>query len=177
MIDVAWRSLETDSIERLRLTSDLELRAVSMISQGEQATRYEVVLGSDWRVRSLEVESTQGGSLHLVSDGQGGWTVGGHERPDLTDAVDLDFVLTPFTNSLPIHRLALEVGASAEITVAWVDFPSLEVAPAAQRYTRLAEREWRFESLDGDFTRDITVDEKGLVVDYPGLFERVDGTA
>ena len=41
-----------------------------------------------------------------------------------------------------------------------------------QRYTRLAERTYRFESLGGGFVRDIEVDEHGLVVTYPGLFRR-----
>ena len=29
-----------------------------------------------------------------------------------------------------------------------------------------------FESLDSDFSREITVDQSGFVVDYPGLFTR-----
>ena len=41
-----------------------------------------------------------------------------------------------------------------------------------QRYTNLGGGRYRFESLDDDFTADLTVDEAGLVVDYPGLFRR-----
>jgi hypothetical protein len=57
--------------------------------------------------------------------------------------------------------------------MAYVDFEELNVLPDAQRYTRLAEDLYRYESLDSDFTRDITVDASGFVVEYPGLFERV----
>jgi hypothetical protein len=41
-----------------------------------------------------------------------------------------------------------------------------------QRYTRLADHEYRYESRDSDFERVVTVDEHGLVVTYPGLFAR-----
>lgn len=174
MIDVAWKSLETDAIERLRLTKDLDLRAISMVQGADWAVRYEIVLGADWRIRSLEVESTQGGTLHLLSDGQGGWTVDGVERADLTDAVDVDFVLTPFTNTLPVRRLHPEVGDAVDIAVAWVDYPSLEVSLQHQSYARLDERRWRFTSGGGEFVRELDVDEQGLVLDYPGLFARVD---
>lgn len=183
MIDVAWRSLDTDTdvhagaVERLRLTHDLELRAISMVQAPDWAVRYELVLGSDWRARSLEVESTQGGSLHLLTDGQGGWTVDGVDRPDLAEAVDVDFRLTPFTNTLPIRRLHPEVGDSVEVDVAWVDSPSLEVSLERQVYTRLAERRWRFASGDGEFLRELEVDEHGLIVDYPGMFARIDDAA
>jgi hypothetical protein len=52
--------------------------------------------------------------------------------------------------------------------------PGLAVATDRQRYTCLEpNRRYRYESLDSDFTRDIEVDEDGLVVTYPGLFRRV----
>ena len=54
-----------------------------------------------------------------------------------------------------------------------MDVPSLEVIPDPQRYTRIDNRVYRFESLDSDFTRDIQVDADGFVVEYPGLFSRV----
>lgn len=172
MIEVSWKSIEDGAVEQLRLSEELELRAVSSIRRGEAAVRYEVVLGSDWRVRTVELESTEGGALHISSDGQGGWMVNGTARPDLAEAVDIDFVLTPFTNTLPIRRLSLDDGEAAEIVVAWIDFPSLEVRPDPQRYTRIDAGTYRFDSLDSDFTRELTVDEHGLVVEYPGLFTR-----
>jgi hypothetical protein len=59
--------------------------------------------------------------------------------------------------------------------MAYIPADTLEVFADEQIYTRLSEREYRFESGEGDeyFTADIMVDEDGLVVDYPGLFERV----
>ena len=92
--------------------------------------------------------------------------------PEYTGAIDVDLAMTPFTNTLPIRRLGLAVGAAADIIVVYVTFPDLAVSAGPQRYTRLAERTYRFESLGGGFVRDIEVDEHGLVVTYPGLFRR-----
>ena len=95
------------------------------------------------------------------------------EIVDLRDCTDIDIAVTPFTNTLPIRRLNLEVGEAAEIDVVYVTVPDLTLSPAPQRYTRLDDRIYRFESLDSGYTADITVDDHGLVTDYPGLFRRV----
>ena len=57
----------------------------------------------------------------------------------------------------------------------YVAFPSLAVAADGQRYTRLGPTTLPVprNSLDSDFVRDIEVDEDGLVLQYPGLFERI----
>ena len=82
--------------------------------------------------------------------------------------------MTPFTNTLPIRRLGLKAGQAAEIKVAYVTVPTLALHAAPQRYTRLADTRWRFEGLETNFTADLTVDEDGFVVEYPGLFQRTD---
>jgi hypothetical protein len=79
---------------------------------------------------------------------------------------------TPFTNTLPIRRLGLKPGESAEILAVYVRVPDLAVTTDRQRYTRLGERCYRYDSVDTDFTREVEVDERGLVVNYPGLFRR-----
>src|SRR5690606_26932777 len=102
----------------------------------------------------------------------GSWSLAGEPHPDLADAVDVDLSFSPFTNTLPIRRLALDVGDSAEIVTAYVEAETLAVTPDPQRYTRLTEDRYVYESLDSDFRRTITVDTHGLVVDYPGLYRR-----
>ena len=58
--------------------------------------------------------------------------------------------------------------------MAWVSAPDLTVRPQPQAYTRLADRLYLFENLDGSgFTARLPVDEDGIVLDYPGLFRRV----
>ena len=94
--------------------------------------------------------------------------------PKLRGAIDVDISATPFTNTLPIRRLSMRLGQSEEILAVYVQVPSLAVSTDRQRYTCLeAGKRYRYESVDSDFTRDIEVDEHGLVVNYPGLFRRV----
>ncbi|WP_205649332.1 putative glycolipid-binding domain-containing protein [Agromyces sp. LHK192] len=132
--------------------------------------RYRLATDAHWRFVELELEL---GERRLVVERvEGGWTVDGRPRPDLADAVEIDLSVSPVTNTLPIRRLDLPVGASADITTAYISVPELTVQPDPQRYTRTGEREYRYESLDSDFTRLITVDGEGIVVDYPGLFSR-----
>ena len=57
--------------------------------------------------------------------------------------------------------------------MAYIDVADLTVVPDPQRYTRLDEDLYLYESLDSEFSREITVDFDGFVIDYPGLFERV----
>ena len=58
--------------------------------------------------------------------------------------------------------------------MAWVAAPDLTVETKPQAYTRLAERLFLFESLDGSgFKAELPVDQDGLVTDYPDLFLRV----
>ena len=158
-----WHGDERDSLEVLQLTSGL---AHSEVTFGATTWRYEIEL-EGWVTKRATI-----GTL-TVEHGADGWMVDGAPRPDLAEAIDIDIVLTPFTNTLPIRRLELEVGEHADLVMAWVDVPALEVNPDPQRYTRLDATHYRFDSLDSDFTRDLEVDADGIVVSYPGLFERL----
>lgn len=86
---------------------------------------------------------------------------------------DVDIMAVTYTNTLPIRRLHLPVGESREIRAAFFTVPELEVRVARQRYTRLSENEYRYEGLETGFTAVLTVDEDGIVVDYPQLSRRV----
>lgn len=127
-----------------------------------------------WRTRLVRIiDRADGRSVTLHSDGDGSWT-DDHDQAvsALAGAIDVDISATPFSNTLPIRRIGLEIGAHVDVVTAYVAVPGLAVSADRQRYTRLAERTYRYESLDSDFTRDITVDQEGFVIDYPGLFTR-----
>jgi hypothetical protein len=74
------------------------------------------------------------------------------------------------------RRLNLAVGESAEVTAAWFRIPEFRVEPLRQRYTRLAEDTYRYESPDHDFTATLTVDDLGLVVVYDPGWVRLTST-
>jgi hypothetical protein len=103
-------------------------------------------------------------TLTVERSTKGVWTVDGVPAKALKGCTDIDLGCSPSTNTLPIRRLRLGVGASSTIQAAWVRFPALEVVKAAQTYTRLDEFTYRYTS--GDFTAELTVDEDGLVAQY-----------
>jgi hypothetical protein len=139
--------------------------------------RYTIQCDGQWRVRELRIDMLDAANrrLDLMSDGAGHWSDGaGEPLPGLAGCFDVDISATPFTNTLPIRRLALAPSASADVNVVYVALPELTAAPGMQRYTRLAGGEgYRFESRAHDFTADLPVDDDGLVLDYPGLFRRL----
>jgi hypothetical protein len=176
-----WRDWSGDGIEHLALAEGPDGIAAEAVVVGASggaafALRYRVLCDARWRVKAAHLALIGSDRrVTLARDGAGGWTDGsGAALPALDGALDIDIEATPFTNTLPIRRLGLARGESAEILVAYVSIPALRVTAERQRYTRLDDgRRFRFEAAGGDFTRDIDVDEDGLVVVYPGLFRRV----
>lgn len=55
--------------------------------------------------------------------------------------------------------------------MAYVEIPELTARAVMQRYTRVSDGEYRYES--GSFRVTLPVDEQGLVLDYPGYWRRV----
>ena len=135
---------------------------------------YVVRVDEQWRVRQfLLFRDQEEPDLWLGVNPAGQWgEVNGAYRPELDGCIDLDLACTPFTNSLPIKRLLLEVGETAEILVARVDHETLGVVPERQRYSRLTDRRWRYWD-ESEFTVEFEVDARDLVVDYPDLFRRL----
>lgn len=136
---------------------------------------YRVECDDGWRTRYVSVaETLRGRSLSMRAAGDGRWVSDDARMlPGLADAVDVDISVTPFSNTLPVRRLGLAVGESADIVTAYVDVALMRVSADPQRYTRVAPEVYRYESRDTDFTRDLRVDADGFVIEYPGWFSRV----
>jgi hypothetical protein len=138
--------------------------------------RYQIRCDGSWTLERACIQIVgEQRKLELISDGRGKWTdASGNPLPALDGAIDMDLSVSPFTNTLPIRRLRLPKGSSAEIRAAYVHFPDLAIVSDSQRYTCLEPlRRYRYESLDSDFVSEIEVDEEGLVITYPGLFKRL----
>jgi uncharacterized protein len=136
---------------------------------------YEIHCDESWLAHRVEVERTIGSEIRTLSlnvQSRGVWRSAGTELPAVNGCDDVDLSITPATNTLVIRRLNLEVGSSASVIAAWVKFPELTVQPLSQRYTRLAKSTYRYESNTG-FSAEITVDDLGLVVSYPNVWERI----
>jgi hypothetical protein len=173
---VLWRNTDTGALDRCRLEAGPSgLRLSGTVLTPEHGTplevRYRVEAGPDGPTRRVELALDGGATRRvLLADGAGAWRwEGGPELAEVAGALDVDLAVTPATNTLPIRRLAgLEVGRAADLRMAWVQFPGLEVVPSTQRYQRLAPDRWRFST--GGFQADLLVDPDGLVLDYAGLF-------
>lgn len=139
---------------------------------------YRLTWDESWRLREADLGVATGRSttsLTLRTDGQGQWRDGdGRAIDELAGCVDIDIWPTPFTNSFPVRREPMVVGERRLFRMAWVSAPDLTVRPRPQAYTRLADRLYLFESLDGSgFSAELPVDEDGIVLDYPGLFRGI----
>ena len=139
---------------------------------------YRLTWNESWQLSDAELvvateRSTR--SLCLQTDGQGHWQHSdGRTIEELNGCIDIDIWPTPFTNSFPIHREPMAVGERRQFHMAWIFAPDLKVHPQLQAYTRLADRLYLFENLDGSgFMAELPLDEDGIVVDYPELFRRV----
>lgn len=176
-----WQDWDARGIEHLVLREGpREIVAESVVVGSADdsvfAIRYRIRCDKGWRVRSAEVVLVgENRKIEIAGDGQGNWSdASGKPIRKLRGAIDIDLSATPFTNTLPIRRLRPRAGQSAEIVAVYILVPALTLTTDPQRYTCLeAGKRYRYESIDSDFTREIEVDNRGLVVTYPGLFKRL----
>jgi hypothetical protein len=177
---VVWRNLFASGSDYCSLwkTADgwrLEGTAIAVLEGAPLLARYVVDCDSQWRTERVAVERTIGSetrAVRLTKLSGGAWRREEHELSGLSECIDVDFAITPATNTLPIRRLNLAVGESAQVTAAWIKFPDLNIEPLPQTYTRLGEDRYLYQSATG-FAAEITVDELGLINHYPGGWERV----
>ena len=147
---------------------------------------YRVRCDREWRTREVQLAYVGGLDMHVMADGEGNWfdhgkgdDPAGEPLPELAGCIDVDIGVTPATNMLPIGRLALAEGEARAIRAAYVPLPSqiegnrLLPRPADQRYTCLVPaKRYRYEGLFRDFTAELAIDERGIVLDYPDTFRR-----
>ena len=170
---VAWRrSDEVETDEHCTLTvrdGGLSLVGTVLGAEGGLPVRIEYRVLADGtgmssaaHVRDLRGFETR--TIALERDAKGNWSVDGAVVRALKGCTDVDLGCSPSTNTLPIRRLRLAVGASHKIQAAWVRFPELTIEKAAQTYTRLDEFTYRYASCD--FEAELTVDDDWLVASY-----------
>ena len=178
---IIWANQADTGLEHFRLQrSDDEILADGIVIGVEENVafriRYQITCDLRWQVRKVVVTSLEenGQSISLMSDGFGNWT---SESADpileFEGCFDVDITATPFTNTLPIRRLDLPLNDRRELQVLYINVFDNTVKPVTQWYTRLSENKYLYEGVLKDFKAEITVDEDGLVTEYPGLFSRV----
>ncbi|MBV1892872.1 MAG: putative glycolipid-binding domain-containing protein [Ilumatobacteraceae bacterium] len=141
---------------------------------GREAITYVIRLTATWQVSQfLLFRDLDEPDLWLGTDGAGRWgEMNGAHRPDIDGCFDIDLTCTPFTNSLPIRRVRLNVGDSTDVIAATINVETLGVTPVRQRYRRLTPRRFEHQNLHTGLTTEFDIDEYGLLHDYPDNFRR-----
>jgi hypothetical protein len=179
---IIWEWLDRPGLEHLRLiVAPTEIRAESLVVTAIDGVPlrlgYRLTCDGAWRFRAAHLSPDAGAERALrIEHRNGTWEVDGRPRADLAAAVDIDIMATPFTNTLPVRRLAPWPDEAVEMTAAWVMLPSLEVRPVRQSYRRLAPGEppsrLEYRNLESGFTATLGLDADGLVIDYGDTWRR-----
>jgi hypothetical protein len=88
----------------------------------------------------------------------------------------VDLESSAVTNALPVHRMALPVGARAAAPAAYVRAADPSVERLEQEYLRTtdqgAHQRYDYSAPAFEFTCRLVYDESGLVLSYPGIAVR-----
>jgi uncharacterized protein len=140
---------------------------------------YSIVVDAAWVTRTARVSArTAVGAreTRLEADGAGQWLVDGEPAHHLDGCLDVDLESSAVTNTLPVHRLRLAAGGSADAPAAYVRALDLSVDRLEQTYRRIADegvqQRYDYAAPAFGFTSRLVYDESGLLLDYPGIARR-----
>jgi hypothetical protein len=177
---ILWRRLDLPGHDAasLELTADgAVLSGMAVFQEGvPTALVYVVHINHDWQTTEAEVHGWSGQQvvqLQLRRNSAGNWTLNEGPCPAVQGCMELDLSFTPATNLLPLRRLALSVGQSAEVKSAWLEWPQVRLSPLVQRYVRKSAMEYEYESdlPSGELFRStLRVQPEGWVLDYGALW-------
>ena len=169
MTTILWRRLDQPGHEYCSLENN-RIAGVALFAHEGQPWRldYSIECDPSWRTIAARVTGSDVDiSIRALN---GSWTLNGTAHPNVKGCIDVDLNFSPSTNLLPIRRLNLAVGQRAEVSAAWLRFPSFTLERLDQSYTRTSERTYRYESRGGEFVADIVVNDEGLPLSYGNLW-------
>jgi uncharacterized protein len=178
---ILWRRLDLPGHDAATLqvgTDGAVLSGMAVFQEGSPtALAYVIHTDREWETTDGRVRGWCGPEsidLRFRRDSVGTWTLNDVPCPAVQGCIDLDLSFTPATNLLPLRRLSLGVGQSAEVRSAWLEWPEVRLTPLVQRYARRSETEYDYESdLPGaePFRGVLRVQPEGWVLDYAGLWQ------
>jgi hypothetical protein len=177
-ISVLWRRLDMPGHEAVRIYEGEEgwfLDGSCVFLYNGQPCRLEYLIECDteWRTSFATIDGFVGDeviAIEIEVDGDA-WYLNGEEVPAVEGCIDIDLNFSPVTNLLPIKRSGLGVGDKATVRAAWLRFPSFDLEPLEQIYTRKSESVYNYQSSTG-FEKDITVDKFDVVQEYRDFWIR-----
>jgi len=174
---IQWRRLDTSGSEAAILEQAeggwlLTGRAVFLHEAKPCGFSYTIRCAENWRTLSAGISGHVGIDSYdyRIRVEEGSWTINDEVRPRLEGCIDIDLGFSPSTNLLPVRRLQLAAGQSAEVSAAWLRFPHMEFSPLLQKYTRESNNTYRYESPENGFACTIEVNQAGFVTEYPGFW-------
>ena len=176
---IVYRCIYLNGHEYCRVYSHNEhwrLSGTAVFVRDNKPTRlqYEIECDSAWHTLNASVFGQLKEDeidLAITVDAERRWRLNGEDQPNVLGCIDVDLNFSPSTNLLPIRRLNLSVGQQASVKAAWLQFPSFKLELLEQTYIRLSENTYRYLSAGGSFSSELTVNEFGLVTNYPGIWE------
>lgn len=112
--------------------------------------------------------------LSIARDEESMWLVQDHQssrREAFEGALDVDMVLSPFFNALPIRRTGIyRTTETIEVPVVYVRLPEFSVELETITYANDGSTV-TLKSPVADTA--VTVDDNGFILEYPGLAERI----
>ncbi|WP_280460121.1 putative glycolipid-binding domain-containing protein [Nocardia carnea] len=131
---------------------------------------YDIAVDSAWRTRKARVTGRS-------AAGSGHWQVDGEPASHLDGCLDVDLESSAMTNTFPVHRTSLPIGARVAAPAAYVRATDLSVERLEQEYLRAPDRGtgrcFDYAAPAFDFSCRLVYDAAGLVLDYPGIASRM----
>ncbi|WP_072691513.1 putative glycolipid-binding domain-containing protein [Rhodococcus marinonascens] len=138
---------------------------------------YDLVTDESGVTRRLSLRTSVASGERQMSisrDDEGTWMVEhgvNYLRSTFDGALDVDMVLSPFFNSLPIRRYGLHLRSEeVEVPVVYVNLLDLRVEGVMLTYS---SRPDSIHVLSPVASSSVTIDRDGFIINYSGLAERI----
>ncbi|MET0475330.1 MAG: putative glycolipid-binding domain-containing protein [Mycobacterium sp.] len=186
---LTWRAHDAPRMESVRVSlTGNRIKAYGRIVAAATASHpafsasYDLVTDDAGATKRLSLTvnlAERERQLSIARDVEGLWMVQDHQgqskREAHDGALDVDVILSPFFNALPIRRTGLyRHSEEISLPVVYVRLPELTVETEVITYASAGpdpKAGIKVKSPVADTT--LTVDDDGFILDYPGLAERI----
>ncbi|MDF2850754.1 MAG: hypothetical protein K0S31_1439 [Sphingobacterium multivorum] len=179
MKTLIWKGIVYNSLEYFKLTQEggfflVDSNIIGYYEDKIYTLEYHLKIDEHWNVQRLDLEYEVNGVNKRIKGNktENNWEINGSVKNDFQGIDYIDISLTPFTNTLPINNLNLDMGESKGIKVLYFDILNDEIKSVHQNYSKTNMLTFQYKNIPKDFEADLEVDDLGLVVNYPGLFTK-----